>query len=104
MSSFNRFLKSQFATKNARKEFFKNSIILLLVLFAIGIVYENAIAPYVNKGNASFTDNAPYFEEEDEGEEPESENIKLTNVQTSKIFWNDKPKRDPFSLHILKRD
>jgi len=105
MSSFNRFIKSQFATKNARKEFFKNSIILLLVLYAGNIVYESAIEPYLNKnnfntGNDSFIDDAPYFEEEGS----EAENTKLTNVQTSKIFWNDKPKRDPFSLHILRGD
>ncbi len=105
MISFNRFFKSQFGTKNARKEFFKNSFILLLVLFAGNIVYESAIAPYLTKknlhtGNDSFINDAPYFEEE----RSDAENTQLTNVQTSKIFWDEKPKRDPFSLHILKGD
>jgi len=105
MSLFNRFIKRQFATKTARKELFKNSFILLLVLFAGNIVYESAIEPYLIKNNLnarndSFIDDTPYFEEDDS----KAENIKLTNVETSKIFWNDKPKRDPFSLHILKGD
>jgi len=105
MSLFNRFIKRQFATPNARKELFKNSFILLLVLFAGNIVYESAIEPYLiknnlNAGNDSSIDDTPYFEEE----RSQDTDIKLTNVETSKIFWNDKPKRDPFSLHILKGD
>ncbi len=97
---FNSYLK-----QTSNSEIAKNVLIVLMVVFAFYIIFENVISPLLGSqsDDGQINTEIPYDMMSDGADnELESNQVPMKLVDTSQLFWNEKPKRDPFSLHILK--
>ena len=95
---FNSYLK-----RTPSSEIIKNLMVVFLVVIALYVVYENVISPIVNKNsdNLAFTEDIPFEEMDDEFENMRTSRDSINPVAISELFWNENPKRDPFSRSIL---
>ena len=79
--------------------FNSQAVILILVMFAMYIVYSNIVAPLMQEEEyAAERPDMLGFEEEEE-QVVDAESHALSPVDTNDLFWDDSPSRDPFIFH-----
>lgn len=99
---FNSYLK-----RTPNSEIVKNVLILMTMVFAINIIYQNIIYPLINSDSEHWqtSSDVPYgIMDEVNNQGLESRQRSMKFVDTSQLFWNENPKRDPFSRHILNEE
>jgi hypothetical protein len=78
----------------------RNLVIVSMVLFSFYIIFQNIVTPLLNSKSDRRQDSMDIsIESVDSLDESNQSPIRL--VDTSQLFWNENPKRDPFSRYIL---
>ena len=75
-----------------------------LVCAALYVVTSNVVMPLL--ASEEIQDDIPFLDETDEAVDESGDIVSLKSVNTSLLYWNDKPQRDPFGqkIHIASAE